>query len=678
MSARQTTPERTPKRIAAFRDAFFSRGNLIRADCDPDSPEGRYLQPLLQVLYEVTDVPVVLPRRRPEQSGRLLAYVIALNPAHATTVSELLTAFVGPSYSYFDGRTARLEPNDPVDRAVLDFVGVGSTFVLSSPIPDKNGAVWGALRLLQETMRRRPVRPWQVPKPVGRLLAEFEAALAAGDHSASAQTFEQLRSSGGMTALNVANLRIKRLARLGRDHDLLDLPDLPDVVTAVPPVPVTDAILTALYTTTVAEPLTAGDLPTARRRLIEQGSVVPALMRQPVDGLGACALTVLATAAWVRNDADLAQQLVGDPGWRREIEQNAPTLVEALLALQEPAGTDTAQPAHTPAAVATSWPELIAAVANGDERVRNALDNEHWRDWSAPAADDATLAAALRRLDDTGAERAWSIIGAFLDADGYQQPAAQSAAELIQNALAHSRFGPADLAALVALTEITLRAGPGQAAYGELLDDLRSECNRWVGPERATVALDLADLLVRSACPDAEARLRLAVALLKPLHAHLGRLDADQRAFAAQLSDEMRTGLDWPRPAEDTSPAVEFTHATQRVLLYSLDVGALTRAATALGALAPKARIRVSDERVGSPQLRQHARNADLIVLATRCATHAAIGFIRTSATAAATITEADGSGSASLLRAAVAGLRSCTAAHQPDARPMRPRGVGS
>lgn len=678
MSARYRAAERTTQRIATFRDAFFGPGNMVRADCDPESPEGRYLQPLLQVLYEVSDVPVVLPRRRPEQSDRLLAYVIALNPAHATAVSELLTAFVGPSYSYFDGRTARLDPNDPVDRAVLDFAGVGSTFVLSSPVPDKNGAVWGALLLLQETVRRRPIRPWQVPKPVGRLLAEFEAALAAGNHSASAQALEQLQASGGLTALNVANLRIKRLARLGRDHDLLDLPDLPDVVTAVPPVPVTDAILTALYTTAVTEPLAAGDLPTARRRLIDRGTVVPALMRQPVVGLGACALTVLATAAWVRNDADLARHLVGDPGWRREIERNAPTLVEALVALQEPASAGSDRPALVPAAVATSWPELIAATACGNERVQTALDNEHWRDWPAPATDDPALAAALRRLDDTGAERVWSIIGAFLDADGYQQPAAQSAAELIQNALAHSRFGPADLAALAALTEITLRAGPGQAAYAELLDDLRSECNRWVGPERATVALDLADLLVRSACPDVEARLRLAVALLKPLHAHLGRLDSDQRTFAAQLSDELRTGLEWPQPAEDTSPHVEFAQATQRVLLYSLDVGALTRAATALGALAPKARIRVSDERVGSPQLRQHARNADLIVLATRCATHAATGFIRISATADATVTEADGSGSASLLRAAVAGLRSLTAARQAEAKPLRPCGAGS
>ena len=68
--------------------------------------------------------------------------------------------------------------------------------------------------------------------------------------------------------------------------------------------------------------------------------------------------------------------------------------------------------------------------------------------------------------------------------------------------------------------------------------------------------------------------------------------------------------------------------------------------------------VRSSHDHVGTPRLRQQSRTADVIVLATRCATHAATGFIRANAASTALVAEADGSGSASLLRAAIAALR--------------------
>ena len=215
---------------------------------------------------------------------------------------------------------------------------------------------------------------------------------------------------------------------------------------------------------------------------------------------------------------------------------------------------------------------------------------------------------------------------------------------------------------MVALTEIVLRAAPNQRDYAALLDDLRADSDRWVGPERATVALDLADLLVRTASPDREARLRLAVALLGPLHAHASRLDPDQATFARQLSQELETELDWPRALAVAEPAdVQADFARQTVLLYSLDEGALARTADVLRRIVPDATVHLSHDHVGSPQLRQRSRNADLIVLATRCATHAATGFIRANARNDTVVTEADGSGSASLLRATIAGLRART-----------------
>src|SRR6266536_3783433 len=209
----------------AFLKSFFGTGNTVWPDRDPSSPVGRRLQPFLRTLYEPGDVPVVLPRRRPgrngAQPGPLLAYVIAWNGAHATVVAELLSAFVGPSYSWFDGRPARPDDEDPVDRAVLDLVGPGCAFVLASPTQQTSTQAWKVLELLQEAVAQRPVRTWTTPKPIGRLLAEFELALAAGDAATSAAVLDQLRMAGGLSGLNLAHLKVKRLSRLGRDDELL-------------------------------------------------------------------------------------------------------------------------------------------------------------------------------------------------------------------------------------------------------------------------------------------------------------------------------------------------------------------------------------------------------------------------------------------------------------------------
>ena len=60
------------------------------------------------------------------------------------------------------------------------------------------------------------------------------------------------------------------------------------------------------------------------------------------------------------------------------------------------------------------------------------------------------------------------------------------------------------------------------------------------------MVLDLIDLLVRAACPDEDARLRLALALLRPLRDQDGRLEPEQARFARQLSGELQVGLEWP------------------------------------------------------------------------------------------------------------------------------------
>jgi hypothetical protein len=661
--------------IERFIRDFFGPGNIAWPDQDPDSSAGRTVRPYLDVIWEreASEVPVVLPRRH-EKGGDLTAYVITRDLAHAVVVADLLTAFVGPTYSSFDGLPAQLDPADPVDEAVLEFAGEGLTFTVTSPTKMSQSEAWKALESLQDMLRRRPVRTWRVRKPVGRLLGEFEVALAAGDNSASGDLLDQIAAVGGISPTNLANLRIKRLARLGRDAELLRLPGLADVVLTRPPAPIKDAILAAIYGTALARPLEAGDLQLARNRLIKAGEFVPSLLESGtvrLDGLSGEALAVVALTADIRDDARLLAAVLLDPHRHEQVARVTPLLADALMPAPDSgtsAGATPVQastleetaPESEPAAP-RSWLGLVKALSMGSVDVTAVLASQDWQEWSPPADEDPAIANILADLGDRAADRAWLLAGPLVDADGYDQPAARTARQLIEIALLNDRFSPGDLSGIVALSDIFLRSAPDASDYASLLDDLEDESNRWAGPDRATVVLDLVDLLVRAACPDEDARLRLALALLRPLRDQDGRLEPEQAQFARQLSVELHVSLAWPFPNEasedNSSPDIPAT----QILLYSLDERVLERTKTLLGEIAPNADVRVSHERVGSLSLKQQARGAEVIVMATRCAKHAATGFIRQHASETSLVAEADGSGSASLLRAAIAALRART-----------------
>jgi hypothetical protein len=650
--------------IEKFIKDFFGKGNIAWPGQDLDSDAGRRMRPYVDILSrrEATQLPVVLPRRR-EKNGELTAYVIARDPAHAVLVADLLTAFVGASFSRFDGLPARLDPADPVEQAVLEFVGDNLTFKVSSPTKQSQSAAWHALSLLQATLEQRPMRAWHVRKPIGRLLGEFEAALAAGDNSVSAELLDQLAAAGGLSPANLVNLKIKRLARLGHDAELLRLPGLNDIALSRPPTPIRDAILAAIYGDALAAPLEAGDLPLARQSLFSAGPLIPVLLNEGLAGLSAEALAVAALAADILKDGRLLASVLLDSNRHEQVASVAPLLAERLIpapvaAGQAPAVKSVETASELERAAAGSWREFVETLSAKDIDINAVLASQDWEEWSPAADEDRAIADTLSSLGNQAADRAWLLAGPIIDADGYEQPAAWTARELIEIALLSDRFSPGDLSAVVALTDIFLRSAPAASDYAGLLDDLAGETNRWVGPDRATVVLDLADLLVRAGCPDENARLRLTLALLGPLCAQDGRLELEQAQFARQLSGELRVPLNWPTrdPASPDESMPEIP-ATQ-ILLYSLDERVLERTKSLIADIVPNADVRLSHDKVGSPALKQRVRGADVIVMATRCAKHAATGFIRQYATGAALVAEADGSGSASLLRAAVDALR--------------------
>src|SRR3954470_17470588 len=112
-----------------FLHRFFGEGNGIWPGLDPSNPVGQHLSTFLNALAYPGECPVMLPRRRliiqPNEW-----YVIARDRAHAGRTRALLESAVAHTWVPFDGRVATLEPTDPVHKAILDFRGEGTTFLL--------------------------------------------------------------------------------------------------------------------------------------------------------------------------------------------------------------------------------------------------------------------------------------------------------------------------------------------------------------------------------------------------------------------------------------------------------------------------------------------------------------------------------------------------------------------
>lgn len=657
-------------RIEAFLLRFFGTGNDAWPNMESGHAWAKRTEPFVKVALDDNDAPIVLPRWvTPDQN--FMMYAIARDPGDIAKTAELIEAFAGPTYIHCNMERGGLRPallnrDDPVERAVIDLAGDRSAFRLTTGETEQHRKnLTEALGLMQQTYLRRPPRLWRVVKPIGQLIAEFDAALAAGSEAASLDLLEQLAAAGGLTATNLAHLELKRLDRLGVSTKVLEFPALQDVARQDPPAPVKAAILNAVYTVALEEPLAARNLEEAKSELIAHGRAVPELLGGNPRSYGPQAMTVLLLASVILKHADAARRfvtVVEDLDQTPEISALVWNEVNSLVAQasEDPASSIPAQAEDVTETVApiSDWPTLFSALAEGDNTARQALEEEQWSLWPSPAEHDEALAQFLDELSDGAAKELWRAVGSFIDAVGYDDPASACAHAFIRNAVLFNRYSPGDLATLQALMDIALRSAPSAERYAEILKDISSDTERWVAPERASVVMDFVDRLFLAACPDPETRTSLCSQLLGPLSAHSRRLNEADLAFARRLSEDLGIGFSWDAPVGDDgeeSTLVEFPPTT--LLLYSLDEAVLTRCQEELKRLAPAVKVLTAYDHVGTPQLRQKTRGANAIVLATRCAKHAATGFIDQNKTTKH-VGYANGSGSASLLRAAVDTLR--------------------
>ena len=210
---------------------------------------------------------------------------------------------------------------------------------------------------------------------------------------------------------------------------------------------------------------------------------------------------------------------------------------------------------------------------------------------------------------------------------------------------------PGDLGVLGALIGVAVRGAPPPETYCSLLQDIQDFALRWISAAYPSPTLDMVDAVAGGPISDHDAAASFASALLAPLNAQQRRLGPGLLMLASLLSQDLQVEFPWDESLVVSEEPREVP-LPSTILLYSLNESALRRTSLALAKTMPDTKVVLSSAKVGCPQLREQVRGADMVVITTMCATHAATGFITESMAATARLVYPDGPGSGSLLRA--------------------------
>lgn len=213
------------------------------------------------------------------------------------------------------------------------------------------------------------------------------------------------------------------------------------------------------------------------------------------------------------------------------------------------------------------------------------------------------------------------------------------------------------VAALLRVTDMRLQLGVEHGDYVELLTQLTTSIHAVESPSVADTALEAIEILISLPCPDTRERQQFVLRAATLLQRWYRRIDAARFALFRTYAEELGMAASIPTQDQDTGADQEIsewtTLETKKIALYSLQEAALRRVARVVGELCPGARVHTFHDHVGgSPALRAAASTADIFVLATAAAKHAATIFIEACRPKSLVTLYARGQGSASLLDA--------------------------
>jgi hypothetical protein len=191
--------------LPAFAQRFFSAPNeLLWEDFEQgrmDEATSIMLQPWIDRLAAGAEL-AILPS---VQGGVTTWYVASRDHRVFHHARESLVAFLGPSYSDFNGQPTFLDETNPVESALAAEFGSNTVRLRIH----SRSFVHGRLKLFADLLAAAPERTETLRRPAGRILSDFEESLRRHEKSSANLCIEELRHAGYLDAQNLMFLQIR-------------------------------------------------------------------------------------------------------------------------------------------------------------------------------------------------------------------------------------------------------------------------------------------------------------------------------------------------------------------------------------------------------------------------------------------------------------------------------------
>jgi hypothetical protein len=625
----------------------------------------------------------------PRGDRPIVFYIVAEDGKAWRRIQPWLTAFGGPTFSDFQGQPYLPDNHDDIELIINDaqFEYVARL----NPAQETEALLCRALRRLCEMVTKIPVGGRAFPESRERILTRFFDAVAAGNLTAALGAVGQLRAGLHLDAPNLRFLEVHAYATFGDWAAISGRPDFLSLLEAPKPPDVSRALLEALYRREMADEVNAGDFEAAvfhwrnvRRSYLRQG--LPPFSVGSAEVARLYALDALASGTsppWrnVLAQSDLgalaqpfAQRFPDKSIQEGEDEAVDPvlnvfavlvrahngTLADkrlALLAVDQLGPSDRQRLLSAPGFSAllselrqqasdqppNNWVEWIDNLASSafvecaPELARMAADE--WLHAVAlpnPGAfSEALKIHSTNLVSRNSIRRSLPHITHWLrtDPEGPRIGWRSVYLAIVEiYALADRDWIDGDArAAAMTMIDCLLGAGPAPSEYGDLIDCVRELVPASTGPGGAPWLLELIENLLWYDTPDRASRDALCHFALDALRPILPRLSPGLRLSARTNADLV--GWTWPESSPissiATSKGVADQLAGKTIAIYSLVERAAEQARTLLLTLAPASRVETLADRTNSVRLTRLARTADLFVMVTWAATHAATDAIR-------------------------------------------------
>jgi len=741
---------------SAFLKTFFGEGNSIQwtdyKTAAPTDAVRAYLEPWVQRFVK-QESPFLLPRVDP-LSKQTTWYVLCENSREARSMRESLLAFVGPTYSRFNGELATLDSKDSIEDACQSNFG---SLVFRLPVinSDDRTKVGRLLTTLIDYRDRDSGRSLATVKPIGRLLRDLEMAILAKNEQSARAVYGEIRSRGRLSATNLAFLQVRILGAFEQWAEILLLPSLNDILQVRRPKQISDQIARAVYQQQLIEHEIAGDAPEAVEVYRGTARRYENLVRSTagLQSPEAIKFALVSTVAADPPKRELAEQLAGHPAIATEttwadallatmpavkpaevvseavtaydvadVRYNENNFDEALAlyltqtptrrsvhrVLETAVEVDTRQSAEEALAylssaseniqaqvlgrrVCSSHIEILSGILGQDsdgepkqisslvewiefvdagEAIETASDVLDYgiSEWASNSSFDASQVAQELKKSRSGkpSEIVRNAVPTFIRTLLVDRSPSREF-KPIYNALTElliydESVGADDLAAVEQLSEATLTTAPShEAADNDFVFTAEITVHLWetiAAPRHFDWVLSMLDLLIDTGAQQHASLTPILATIVESSRVWARRVSDDQWSLLELLATdldltEMVAGLR-PEPEEETeddTPDIRRLLAGKSIAVYSLT----ERIARRFGQLAEKAfdgiKIHYIHDKSLTDRMKSLAQSADIFIVNTWDAKHAATNGIKDNRSSSALTLEPDGKSASSLMR---------------------------